>query len=637
MRAFGAYVFVHAVVSALAYVTGAEAQRPSTGSLPVIKPRITVVGMVRDTTMAGLFLPNDAAVSPNGKFIVYSTRTGLRLLSAETGASRVIFDGGVHTFLWADKGDALTMTHDDPQTRSRDIYVLHVDPNTGIPSGPPVMAARGPVNHGVMLSPDESLVAYARPVWDSARKVWSDLRAELAVAPANGGSLRQLAAAQDLRGISWSPDGRTLYFGGFLDASSKVRQRFSVPVAGGTPSPLGDVVNAPWPNHTDPVTRTVTGILDVPENVSITDWSSRNPIAGVRTSRPRGLRVISTADGSTRDLIGLYGEVGIPDWFAGGTKLAVIMLRDDKLSLVTMNADGTGRRSYTFTTAPRFKGVFTDNAHLQISPDGKFAAFVGSSRETLELLDLATGAQRTLVTVHADGSAPEGLGIGQLVWNDDSKSIRYFYGIWAPERRAVHEVTLAGADRLVLALPDSKYPAMFASFPANTVASPARNPGIVELGDLSHLAVVPLSGGPPRTIYKGQIRNSGSLSPDGRTFAIRDLNGQPQKQVTLVSTEDGSSRVITHPFIQVPGIAWHPDGKRLLIMGRDVPDGPTSIYSVPVDGSAPRLIAPVGSNRNESVIAVSPDGKLIAVTVGGAPTATFLRLDYDLPATSSRR
>src|SRR5207247_7586963 len=113
----------------------------------------------------------------------------------------------------------------------------------------------------------------------------------------------------------------------------------------------------------------------------------------------------------------------------------------------------------------------------------------------------------------------------------------------------------------------------------------------------------------------------------------------------LVSVDDGSSRVLTHPFIRVSGtpvqlqeaIAWHPDGKRLFIMGRDVPDGPVSLYSVPVDGAAPRAIAPVGSNRNESVIVLSPDGRRVAVTVGGTPTATFLRLDYDLRAKSSGR
>jgi hypothetical protein len=255
----------------------------------------------------------------------------------------------------------------------------------------------------------------------------------------------------------------------------------------------------------------------------------------------------------------------------------------------------------------------------------------------MELLDLVTGVQRTLVKVQADGLAPEGLVLGELMWSDDSKSIRYMYSIRLPERRAVHQVTLGGVDKPVLALPGSLYEEtawweQTAWFPANTVASPRRDAGIVELFDAKHLAIVPLIGGETRTVYRGQIRNSGALSPDRRIMAIRDVNGQPAKEVTLVSLDDSSTRIITHPFIQVPGLAWHPDGQRLLIMGREVQDGPTSIYSLPIDGSAPRVIAPVGSSRNESVIAVSPDGKRIAVTVGGTPTATFFRLDYELTA-----
>lgn len=639
MRIFAAQVFVGGLMSAAAWTVLGGAQQVNSSSPPVLKPRITVVGKVSDSTADGAFLPNAAAVSPNGTLIVYVTRGDLRVITAESAAPRVIFDGTVHTLFWGDKGDALTLTYDDPRTRSRDIYVLHVDPNTGMPTGPAVKAADGPVNHGAKLSPDESLVAYARPVWDSTRNEWSDTRADLAVAPANGGPIRTLVAAQDLRVGGWSPDGRTLYFHGFPDPSSKKDEVRSISVDGGTPTSLGDVVELVWPNHTDPVTRRITAIFDVPQGISITDWSSRNPIAGVRLTRPRGVRIISLDDGSTRDLTGLDAEVGIPDWFAGGTKLAFIERRDDTLSLVTMNADGSSRRAYPFTTPPRFEGVGSSNAQLQVSPDGNYAAFLGESRETLELLDLRAGAQRRLVKVQADASAPEGVGLGQLLWNADSKSIQYIYGLWAPPRRAVREVTLAGVDRLVLPVPDPTgvAPISVAAFPANTVASPKRGAQVVELFDLQHLAVAPYSGGAPRTIYKGQIRNSGSLSPDGRTFAIRDVNGQPQHQVTLVSVDDGSSRVLTHPFIQVPGIAWHPDGKRLLIMGRDVPDGPVSLYSVPVDGTAPRAIATVGSNRNESVIVLSPDGSRVAATVAGTPTATFLRLDYDVPAKSSRR
>ena len=615
----------------------ASAQKSSTTALPAVQPRMTVVGSIQDATPAGALLPNDAGISPNGKLLVYSTRGDLRLIHASTGAARVIFEGNVHTFTWGPKGDALGMTHDDPKTGTRDIYVLRLNPGTGVPTGPAVKAARGGVNHGASLSPDESLIAFARPLWDGPRTS-SIQRASLVVAPASGGPARTIAAAQDLRISNWSPDGRSIYYKGFADAASKKRQIFRVPVAGGQPVLLGDVTNDPWPNRFDPLTLRVTAVYAVPPGISVTDWSGKDSLAGVRLTHPRGLRVIDMADGSTRDLIDRTAEVGVPEWFPNGNRLAVIARRIDRLVLLTLNADATDERSYTLTVPPYFAGVGpNDSAHLQLSPDGKFAAFLSAGLDTVELLDLATGAQRTLVKTQADGSAPEGVVIGQLLWSDDGRSIRYMCGIRTPARRAVREVTLGGVDKSVLALPGSLFDQtewydQTAWFPANTVASPRRDAGIVELFDPRRLAIIPLKGGEARTVYRGQIRNSGALSPDRRIMAIRDVNGQPVKQVTLVSLDDGGTRVLTHPFIQIPGLAWHPDGQRLLIMGREAQDGPASIYSVPIDGSAPRAIAPVGSNRHESVIAVSPDGKLIAVTVGGTPTATFLRLDYKLTA-----
>lgn len=656
MRSFPLPALLCGLVSAAGWSPAAGAQHAPPSPLPVLEPRITVVGEVRDSTVDGAFLPIDAAVSPNGRLIAYSTREDLRMISAESPTPRVIFNGTVHTFLWNDKGNAITLTYDDPRGRtilgrtrvqpwSRDIYVLHVDPSSGIPTGPAVKAADGPVNHAVMLSPDESLVAYPRPVWDSTRNAWSDTRADLAVAPASGGPIRTLATAQDLRVRGWSLDSRTVYFHGFPDSLGKRDELRSIPVTGGTSTSLGEADNAAWPNHTDPMTHRVTATFDVPQGISVSDWSSRDAIAGVRLTRPRGLRIINLEDGSTRDLAGPDGEVGIPDWFSGGSRLAFIERRAGRLSLVTMNVDGSARHAYTFATPPRFDGVGPDDAHLHVSPDGNYAAFLGESSETLELLDLRTGAQRRLVKVQADAMAPEGIGLGQLSWSADSKSIRYVYGQWDPRRRAVREVTLGGADRLLSPLSDSTGAFANVYFAANAGGLRGRSEQVVVLGG-QRIVLVPFDGGSPRIIYRGRIlAYSGSLSPDGHTFAVREVGDQAQHHVRLISVDDGHSRVLTHSFIRVSGtpvqaqesIAWQPHGKRLLIMGRLTPGGPVSLYSVPIDGGAPRAIAPVGSNRDESVIVLSPDGRRVAVTVGGVPRATFLRLDYDVTSKSLRR
>ena len=621
----------------LLFVQIASALAQNKAPLPILQPTITVVASVRDTTPRGALLPVHAGTSPNGKLIAYSTRTDLRLINATNGETRVIFDGDVHVFTWGPRGDALGLTHDDPSTGTRDVYVLHVDPSTGEPTGPAVKAARGDVNHGAFLSPDQSLIAFAEPVFDT-RNRWTE-RAALVIAPANGaGGKRRLAEAQDLRIFRWSPDGRTVYYSGFPGETSKTIQLFSVPITGGRPTFVRDMTDDAWPRYRDPVTGVIVAAYAIPSNISVTDWSGNNPIAGVRFTRPRGVRIINTADGTTRDIIDLGGEVGVPDWFASGTRLAVLARSENGFALRTINADGTGERSFPLARAPWFRDVGSSNAHLQVSPDGKYAAFLGDTHETIELLDLTTAAQRTLVKVEGDGSAPYGLGLGQIIWNRDSESMLYVHGIWAPQHRAIREVSLTGAHKLVRALPDSLYSAHAIAFPSNTVQSPQHN-SMLMLTSREQLAMVPISGGVARTLYRvtgdgvlypGQMENPGSLSPDGKTFAIREMIGSLARQITFVSIADGSSRVTQLPFIPVPGLAWHEDGQRLLVMGREMPGWPTFIYSVPVDGSTPRVIAPVGSNRGESVIAVSPGGKLIAVTVAGTPTATFLRMNFDV-------
>jgi WD40 repeat protein len=251
-------------------------------------------------------------------------------------------------------------------------------------------------------------------------------------------------------------------------------------------------------------------------------------------------------------------------------------------------------------------------------------------------MDLGSGVQRRLREVAADAAAPQGVGLGQLLWNADSRSIRYIHGTSDAPRRAVREVTLAGEDRLVLPI-STAAARSGAGLTAGTIALPDGMSADVMLFDLEKgVEVASYSGGPPRSIYKGLLRYASSLSPDGRVFAARDPDRDPAHEVILVSMNDGSSRVLRHSFIQVPGMLWHQDGKHLLLLGHEAPDGPVRLYSVPIDGSAPRAIALVGSNQDDINVALSPDGLRVAVTVPGAKTATFLRLDYKLPTGSSR-
>jgi Tol biopolymer transport system component len=616
------------LIALLVSAPQATAQNPGVAHLPVIRPTMTVLGDIRDNAFGGGRFLNDAALSPNGRLIAFTVRDELRMWDTVTRTESLLLAGGAHAFTWAPKGDAIVMTHRDPQDPDRYLWTIRVDPLSGKALEPPRLVSRMSINHAPFFSPDERLIAFAQATSEPDGS-------SLVVVPAAGGPERILASGLDIRAIRWSPDGSAIHYVAYADSSSATRQEFRVSLEGGAPALVGTPDDA-WPLLRDATTGRVLATVAVPADVAVTDWSGRNEVAGVREVFPRGLRVVRLADGMARDLVDTTAEVGVPEWFPGGNRIAIVIRRNGTTSLLTERTDGSDLRMFPFTRLPLFNGVGVVNAQLQVSPDGRFAAFLGDQQETIELMDLASGQQRTLVAMKGDGTAAQGQGIGQLVWSDESKSIRYLSGIWTSEHRAVHEVTLSGRDTVIRPLPKSLYPAPTAWFPANSVGSHLTHPDVVALLGGPELTFVPLDGGPPRVVFPKPVRTDlSALSPDRHTLAMMPAagpNSQAGAQATLLSLEDLSTRNILLPFIQIAGIFWHPDGQRFFVLGREKGRGPVSVYAVPVNGGVPRIVASVGSSRHESALAVSPDGLFIAFTVAGTPMATFLKLDFSRPA-----
>jgi hypothetical protein len=271
---------------------------------------------------------------------------------------------------------------------------------------------------------------------------------------------------------------------------------------------------------------------------------------------------------------------------------------------------------------------------LLISPDGRYATFIGAvgGWGTVELVELASGRQQTLVTSADDfgsGSAPEGRGLGGLAWSQDSKKILYIADIWTATP-AVHEVTLAGSDTTLRPLPRFIYGPGPLFFPNSA------GPRFVELAGAGNfqgggaVTLVPIEHALPRVVLPKRALG-GPLSPDGRTLAVQipPPSGQGPIQLELVSVDSSNARDLPLPFIAVPGVRWHPDGQHLLVLGRESAEAPVSVYSVPINGTSPSLIARLASTREES-LSVSTDGRYVAVTVSGTPMATLLKLEYDL-------
>ena len=112
-----------------------------------------------------------------------------------------------------------------------------------------------------------------------------------------------------------------------------------------------------------------------------------------------------------------------------------------------------------------------------------------------------------------------------------------------------------------------------------------------------------------------------ALSPDQK-WALSGLPKAPV-QFILLATGAGESRQITHDQINRLSARWFPDGKRLLFSG-DEPGKGVRLYVQDVNGSPAKAIT--GEGVNASLIAISPDGKQIAL-VGADQKPSLLTVD----------
>src|SRR5262249_49865901 len=149
------------------------------------------------------------------------------------------------------------------------------------------------------------------------------------------------------------------------------------------------------------------------------------------------------------------------------------------------------------------------------------------------------------------------------------------------ENRGVHEVSLAGEDKLVRVLPASQYPQVVWMIAENTVTA---------FGAGTH-TTMSLDGKPDQVTSRVPIQGAGQLSRDGRMIALRQGNMRSEKpagKITVVSLNDMSQRDVELPFADLGVMYFSADGRSIFIRGREGSNGEVTIYSVPLDGKPPR-------------------------------------------------
>ncbi len=102
------------------------------------------------------------------------------------------------------------------------------------------------------------------------------------------------------------------------------------------------------------------------------------------------------------------------------------------------------------------------------------------------------------------------------------------------------------------------------------------------------------------------------ISPDGKWAMVMGSTRAPS-QLILLPTRTGEARPFTHDGIHHQGAAWTPDGKRIVFVGNE-PGHRIRYYVQSVDGDPPRAITPENvSFNNFDPVAISPDGRSVAV------------------------
>ena len=129
---------------------------------------------------------------------------------------------------------------------------------------------------------------------------------------------------------------------------------------------------------------------------------------------------------------------------------------------------------------------------------------------------------------------------------------------------------------------------------------------------ISHTYLRRTDGSPAVRLGEGAAH---SLSPDGK-WAISGLQGP--SRCLLLPTGPGEARPLPVGNLACEHASWFPDGKRLLVAGRE-PGRPFRLFAQDLDGRERRAITPEGLAVNYSGSTgfnyygseVSPDGKLV--------------------------
>jgi Tol biopolymer transport system component len=621
----------------------APATRAQTDAVP---RSVSPLASVPDT-----IVPQFAAVSPNGKWLLLTGQAGHGVFLSRAGTDNITritsagFDDRVA--VWFPSGDRILFTSDRPNREGGHAHygmVLDVDTARGAAVGDPRQVRLDSVVGFIRPSPDGALIAYATAAAPHA----------LRVIPANGGAARTLATSRaSIAGFVFSPDMKSLYFTEDSTPGTAVLRpnRFALNVvplqgAGGVrvvarapnlieaygPDPRYIVHrNPPQTSSVAPRLEITTadgrkvGELNFPESLGIDSDGYRWTIQGPWHASDMVLRLAPVDGGETRSVTS-RGQDYLLGWTPDGKALLSNRTTPGDSGIMRVPVTGGAATRLPIRVGlANWRGMLPD-ASIAIWDSVAWSANSGPDMTfPFYATDLRTGAT-SVVTRAATRASLTGRGGGM---GSDWSAVDDGRFLWT-ERAGDSVVIYAGSSGTdktrIRAFPAAyrthdRYPMSWFAVHGSAVA------WLEVRGDSAIIFIAPDAHTTPRAVLKVRaVARQGvpSLvwSNSGRRLAVAyDQDRQGRGPLIILDVNpDGTAHVARRTDMEVaPDITqWLPDDSGIIAFMW--PRGGESwLAKIPVNGGAPIALARgegLGCCRSESL---SPDGRWVAYTIGTSP------------------
>ncbi len=532
---------------------------------------------------------SQAAISPDGKYVAHvksdAGQQSLWLRQVATTSDTQIVAPSTQNFIgitFSKDGDYLYFSRLEPNSSGGALYQV---PALGGASRKVIEN----VSSTVSLSPDGTQLTFIRDMLQG--------ESALVVANADGTGERQLKVRKLPNNFSggqpsWSPDGKLIAAGvnTYDPASGKTALTvFATQVEDGAERQL---TSQTWGPGNGPVAWLADGsgllLVALDEGASAVQiWNISYPSGEVRkiTNDLNNYNRLSlTADSST--LVTVQTEITANVWIVPPTEASrarqissgkydgfqgLSWMPSGKIVYASRGAglddiftmDQDGRNQQQLTAHAR------SNTHPSATLDGRYIVFESSR----------TGSSRSIWRMDADGGNPK-------------------------------QLTDGPADEAPQSSPDSRW-----------VVFVSRRSGTQNLWKVS------IDGGEPVRLTD-KLTLMPTVSPDGSLIACLYVGDQPNAGGVAIIPFAGGEPVkligFPHSF-NSPLLRWLPDGRALVYRG--IIDGVSNIWSVPVDGSAPKQLTDFNTDRI-FWFDVSRDNKQLAISRGKQTSDVILIRDF---------